>query len=135
MAPDSCSCEVIHSTGTFIRGERSAPKAFAVSFALAATLTVAPDWVLTPATVASTDKPGRTVCIVAVTLFDIPAALVTVTATGPVFESDGASTLIFVGLTYCRNAALPSICTLAPPNEVGNALLTISAALTVFAAE
>src|SRR6266851_631211 len=44
---------------------------------------------------------------------------VTRTSTGPSASSDGASTLICVGLMYCTNAGLPSMLTLTLSSDAG----------------
>ena len=61
-----------------------------------------------------------------VALLEVPAELVTDTVTMPRLASAGARTLIWVGLTYCRNAGLLLICTLTPPSDVGMMPLTRS---------
>ena len=53
--------------------------------------------------------------------FDVadPNDVVTTTCTDPVAVSFGACTLIYVGRTYERYAALPLIVTLVPASDVG----------------
>src|ERR1017187_7145434 len=83
-----------------------------------------------PATCLLSDRKNEGANCASVTLAVVlPPPVVTTTDTVPVAVSSGACRLIWVGLTYWRYAAFPSIVTVVPPSDPAKFPVHVATAL------